>query len=149
MAPGANSYGTAAQVAALTMRYTNAGAYDGTTNPTLTVVESWIDSVSATLNVALAGAGFAIPVVQADAKAALAQVVVEAVADLAHSVHSAGRFFTERSLARGDSPMRVIRKEMSDWVDAQADGLESLGAVRSRSKLGAILYRSQDEAGND
>jgi hypothetical protein len=131
MAPGANSYSTAASVAALSRRYTNAGTYDGTTNPTLTVVEGWIDSVSATLNAALAGAGFTIPVTQADAVLALAAVVAEAVSDLTHAANSAGRFFTERALERGVSPMRVVRQEMKDWVDENAAGLTALGAART------------------
>ena len=60
MGIGANSYGTVANVAALTRRYTTAGSYGATTNPTETTVEGWIDQVSATLNVVLAAAGFSI-----------------------------------------------------------------------------------------
>lgn len=127
---GANSYGAASQVAALSRRFTNSGSYDVTTNPTLAVVEGWIDSVSATLNASLAGAGFTIPVVQADAKAALAAIVVEAVSDLAHAANSAGRYFTDAALARGVTPMRAIRQEMKQWVEDNAAGLEALGAER-------------------
>jgi hypothetical protein len=150
MAVGANSYGTAAQVAALTPRYTKAGEFkaDGTTNPTLATVEGWIDSASATINVCLAAAGFSIPVTQADAKAAVAQVVVEAVADLCHYANSSGRFYTERALERGVAPMKVLRQEMADWVEAQADGLELLGAARTRASTAGILFRDSDQRGN-
>jgi hypothetical protein len=149
MTTGANSYGTAAQVAALAIRYTTSGAFTTTSNPTLVTVEGWIDQVSANLNVALAGAGFAIPITQPDAKAALGSVVVEAVADLCHAANSAGRFYTERALERGVSPMRVIRQEMSAWVEEQADGLELLGATRTRASTAGILSRDTDESGND
>jgi hypothetical protein len=157
LAPSANSYGTAAQVAALTRRYTTNGVYVDPvvgppavagTNPSLTTVEGWIDSISSTLNVILAGAGFSIPITQETAKAAIAAIVVEAVADLCHAANSAGRFYTERALERGVAPMRVIRQEMSSWVEDQADGLELIGAVRTRASTAGILYRDTDEGGD-
>lgn len=149
MTIGANSYGAVSGVAALTNRWTSSGSYNTTTRPTLAQVEGWIDQVSATLNVALAGAGFAIPITNADAKMALAAVVEAAVADLCHAANSSGRFFTNAALERGVSPIRVIRNEMSAWVEEQADGLEMLGATRTRSSMAAILYRDSDERGND
>lgn len=149
MAVGANSYGTVDQVAALVRRYTANGSFGIVgTNPTVAIVESWINTVSATLNVSLAAAGFVIPISQADAKAALAAIVVEAVADLCHAANSAGRFYTERALERGVSPMKVIRQEMGQWVESQADGLEMLGATRARASTAGILFRDTDESGN-
>lgn len=145
MAIGANSYGTVTEVQALTPRY---GTYTTTTRPTLAQVENWIDKASATLNVILAGSGFAIPIVQADAKSACAQVIVEAVADLCHAANSAGRFYTERALERGVSPLKVLRQEMQEWVEDNATGLENLGATRNRSLLGGLLYRDTDDSGN-
>jgi hypothetical protein len=145
MAVGANSYGSVAEVQALTPRY---GVYSTTTRPTLAQVENFIDKISATLNVILAGAGFAIPIVQADAKAACAQIIVEAATDLCHAANSAGRFYTERALERGVAPMKVIRQEMAQWVEDQADGLELLGATRTRASTAGILFRDTDESGN-
>ena len=144
-----NSYGTVTEVAALTRRYTNAGAYDITTNPALSTVEGWIDRVSATLDVLLAESGFAIPVTQATAKSSLAGIVVEAVADLCHAANTAGRFFTERMLERGKSPMQIIRKEMADWVQDHATGLEAVGVPRGggAADSGRILFRDGDEGG--
>jgi hypothetical protein len=141
----ANSYGTVAEVQALTPRYQT---YSTTTRPTLAQVEKWIDNASATLNVILAGAGFQIPITQADAKAACGQIVVEAVTDLCHAANSAGRFYTERALERGVSPMKVLRQEMKDWVEDQAEGLELLGATRTRASTAGILFRDGDESGN-
>ena len=149
MTVGANSYGTVANVAALTRRYTSSGSYSTTTNPATATVEGWIDSVSATLNVVLAGAGFSIPITQTDAAAACAAIVVEAVADLCHAANSAGRFYTERALDRGMSPMRTIRQDMTEWVEDQADGLELLGATRTRASTAGILYRDTDEGGDE
>lgn len=143
------SYGSVPEVAALTRRYTNGGAYDATTNPTITAVEKWIDHVSAILNTSLAAEGFEIPLKQADAKVACAGIVIEAAADLCHAANSAGRFFTDTALARGVSPLRAIRREIDEWVKEQAAGLESLGAARSRTLLGSILSRDTDESGED
>jgi len=136
-------------VAAFTLRYTNAGTYDGTTNPTITIVEGWIDQVSGTVNILLAEKGFIVPVTQADAVLALQAVVVEAVADLCHAAHSAGRFFTDRYLDRGIAPMVVIRKELAEWIDAHAEGFEAIGAGRDIYTSGGIGYRDGDDAGNE
>lgn len=148
MAPGANSYGTAAKVAALTRRYTTAGSYDTTTNPTLATVETWIDQVSGTVNVALAKNGFVIPVTQADAVLAIETVVIEAVADLAHAANSAGRFFTDRALERGVSPMRSIRTEIMEWAQDMTAGLAAMGAARNTPDAGQVAFRDTDNSGD-
>lgn len=142
MAVGANSYGSAADVAALVPRYTSSGSFLTTTRPTLAQVESWIDSTSATLNVILARSGFAVPISQTDAKAACAAIVTEVVAELCHAANTTGRFFTDKALERGQSPMRVLRQEMADWVEMQAPGLESLGASRTTSLMGGAAYNT-------
>lgn len=144
MTVGANSYGTAAGVAAYVSRYASSGTFNTTTRPTLTQVEGWIDQVSAILNVALAKEGFAIPVTNADAVSSLKSITEPAVADLCHYANSAGRFFTDRALERGVSPMMTIRAEMGDWVAAMAAGLELLGADRTHETASGILY--DDEA---
>lgn len=151
MTVGARSYGTAADVAALTHAYINvSGAYDATTIPTLAQVEGWIDQVSGVMNTALAGQGFAVPVTQADAVLAIKSFVVEAVTDLAHAANSAGRYFTDAALQRGVSPMASIRKEILSWVESFAEGLESLGAARTgETGGGEVLFRANDEGGNE
>ena len=134
---------------ALTGRYLITSAYTTGTRPTLAQVETFIDNASATLNVMLAKAGFSIPITQASAKAACGQIVVEAVVDLCHAANSTGRFFTDRALDRGESPMRVLRQDMVDWVDDNAAGLELLGATRTYSALAGIAYRDTDNSGNE
>lgn len=151
MAVGANSYGTAADVAALTNAYLNASnAYDTTTIPTLVQVEGWIDQVSGVMNAALAGQGFTVPVTQADAVLAIKSFVVEAVADLAHAANLAGRYFTSSALERGITPMSAIRKQILEWVESFASGLESLGVARAGETGGGdILSRTTDTAGDE
>ena len=148
MAIGANSYGTVAEVEALTRRWAGDTGYSASTRPNLEQVEKFIDNASATLNVMLAKAGFAIPITDADAKAACGQIVVEVAVDLCHAANSTGRFFTERALERGVSPMKALRQDMAEWVEANAAGLELLGATRTYSALSGIAYRDSDNSGD-
>lgn len=133
----------------MTARYLSGGTYTTGTRPTLAQVEKFIDNASSTLNVMLAKAGFSVPIVQADAKAACAEIVIECVVDMCHAANSTGRFFTERALERGVNPMAAIRQDIASWVEAQAPGLEALGATRNTSQLGGIAFRDTDEAGNE
>lgn len=149
MAIAANSYGSVADVAALTRRFTNNGSFDTTTVPTLTQVERFIDVVSGTLNIALSGEGFTIPVTQADAKAALDAVVTEAVADLVQAANSTGRFFTDKAIERGVSPMRAVRREMSEWIESQITGFAALGVSRNSGTTSGILSKESDDNGDE
>ena len=141
MTVNSNSYGTAAEVAAATRRWTTNGAFLDTstgppatvaTRPSLTEVEKWIDNYSSTLNVLLSNAGFTIPITQSDAKAACAQIIVEVTAEMVHYSNSAGRFYTDKALARGDAPGKVLRQDMADWVEAMASGFVTLGISRAQ-----------------
>lgn len=144
-----NSYGTPADVAALTELYTASGVYSTATIPTLAQVEGWINQISALINAALAGQGFTIPITQPDSRLAIASYVAQAASDLAHASNNAGRFFTDTALSRGVSPMAAIRKEILDWVETFSDGLSALGADRtSTTGAGEIGYRDSNEAGD-
>lgn len=150
MTVGANSYGAATDVAALTELYTSSGSYTTGTIPTLAQVESWIDQVSAIMNAALAGSGFVVPLTQADSVLAVKSYVIQAAVDLCHAANSAGRFFTDQALQRGVNPMSAIRKEILDWVETFADGLDALGASRSSTTgAGEIGFRDADEGGDE
>ena len=127
MAVGANSYGTVADVAALTWAWVaeeQSKTYTTITLPTLAQVEGWIDQTSAVMNTSLSKNGFTIPVTQADAILAIKSVVIGYVADMANYANSTGRFFTERALASSASPFDIIRKEIDSWVESFAPGLE-------------------------
>jgi hypothetical protein len=147
VAVGANSYGEAADVAAMTRRFTVSGSFTTATNPTLAQVETWIDRVSATLNILLAEQGFAIPIVQADCEDALELFVTTEVADLANYANSAGRFWNNQQFTSG--PWRAISKEAADFIGAHAEGFEQLGATRSRTGLDGLDYRATDDSGDD
>ena len=129
MSVGANSYGAASDVAALTWVWvaeaTVPGVYDANTLPKLTQVEGWIDQISAIVNTALRKWGYPIPLTNADDVLAVKSVVVGFVADMANYSNSTGRFFTERALASGISPFAQIRQEIEDWIESMKNGFES------------------------
>ena len=142
------SYGSVEGVAALTYRYTSGGAFDVTTNPTSATVTGWLAQISSMLNVTLATAGFSVPVTDPDATPALDGFVNALAADLTHAANATGRFYSERMIENGVSPIRVISNDIQAWVQANAAGLVAMGANRVTSKAGQIAYRSGDEAGN-
>jgi hypothetical protein len=62
MAVDANSYGTAAGVAALVPTLGNInGTFDASTQPTTLVVEAWIDQLSGAVNMELTAYGYSVP----------------------------------------------------------------------------------------
>ena len=147
MSVGANSYGAASDVAALTWAWVaeaNApGVYDTTTLPKLSQVEAWIDQVSALANTALRKWGFTIPLTDATDVLAVKSVVIGFVADMANYSNSSGRFFTERALASGVSPFAQIRQEIEDWVASMKDGFESSRATyASAASTISLPYRA-------
>jgi len=148
MAIGINSYGSVADVAALTRRFTSNGSFDTSTIPTLAQVEKFIDNVSSLINMSLAGEGFAIPITQADAKQACDSIVVEVCSELVKAANSTGRYFTERALENGVSPMRAVRGEIYNWVVSQISGFAALGVSRSGGTSSGILSRDSDESGD-
>jgi hypothetical protein len=135
MAIGDNSYGSVAEVEALTALYTSDdGEFDATTRPTLTQVEMFIDRVSGVVNTLLAGAGFSIPVTQSDAKLALDGFVVQEVVALVELANGAGPFVMTGNERRGAStPQRLLLADCEAFIEAQAQGLEALGATRART----------------
>lgn len=133
------AYCTATDVAALTSVWTNNGVFDTTTEPKKTEVDAWIDQVSAMYDLALSNAFFVVPVVQATALETLRMQAASILADLVQASHATGRFFSEKVLERGKSPMMMVRDEINAWVDANATGLENLGVPRTRDrKLASI-----------
>jgi len=144
MAVGANSYGDATDVAALSQVWTNNGVFDGTTRPTITQVESFIDQVSGILNVALSGESFEIPITQDDAVLACKSIVSEIVSDMVAAANSSGRFFTEKALNSGHSMMGQVRMEISDWVAGNSQGLQEIGATRENSFIGTLDVEESD-----
>lgn len=149
MAIGANSYGSVAEVQALTGRYTNAGSYDATTRPTLTQVEKFIDRVSAMLNLLLAEEGFSIPISQADAKLVCDEFVVEQAVQLCHGANGAGPFAPGSETLRSRTAFEIISREASEFVTQHAPGFEFLGATRARNLTYGLQATLTDTSGDD
>ena len=145
MAVDANSYGTAAGVAAHVPRIVRGttGLFDATTRPTITTVETWLDEVSALLNAMLAQMGFTIPISQADAKRMLDLWANQEVAAICEGVNGAGRF---RNLT--DSRMTLMASEVQKFIEDNARGIQALGAPRARNTTRGLHFRSTDERGN-
>jgi hypothetical protein len=126
------SYGSEADVAALAANWTIGGVFTTATNPKLTQVTLWLADVSDLMDLALAQHRFTIPINPSlpnydKITNILSNVVVPLTADLCHAANSSGRFFTQKALEWGLSPMKVIAKDLNAWVEANADGLVALG----------------------
>ena len=149
MAIGTNSYGSVAEVGALTPLYATATGttFDTTTRPTLTQVEKFVDRVSGIVNVLLAEAGFAVPVSNTDAKLALDDFVVMECAGLVEYANGAGPFIAGSEQMRAQTPTRIIMRDAEAFIEAHADGLEALGATRTRGVTYGLGCRTEDADG--
>lgn len=143
-----NSYGSVDGVAGMCAIYTDVGQFNGNTHPTDEQVVVWLNQISGFMNVALNNEGFVIPVVQADAKLTMDAVVEQYVSDMVQASNSAGRFFTDRFLAAGLTPLMQIYKDVQAWVSDSAGGLENIGVVRQSSPADTIGTRGFDKGGN-
>lgn len=151
MAVGANSYGTSADVAALTPRYAakGVGDFDAGTNPTQARVEALIDNVSAIANGCLANLGFSIPVTDADAILIVKQLVTEIVAVMVEGIRGTGRYAPNSKAIQARGLMTMVYQDVCETLSKMAFGLEQLGAVRSADEAGSIGYRPTDESGDE
>lgn len=126
------SYGTPAQVAAKARAWTSNGAwldpvedYDiKGTNPTLSTVTTWLEGISAQMDIALGSAWFIAPVDPDSYPGpykAIAEYVVSLVADQAHLANG---------MEREVSPMGKIMADLTKWVSMNADGLLQMGLTQ-------------------
>ena len=133
MALDTNSYGSVAGVAAYVRHMTNAsGAFDGTTSPTLTQVEAFLDQASDTLNGWLARNRYTIPVTQADAVNVLARYANLGAAGLCElSMRSSGY--------SADDENRRENKFLDQFGQAEmvigSGALAALGAAVSSTEI--------------
>ena len=138
MAIGANSYSSLVSVATRTPRWaTPGGTFDGTTKPTATQVELFIDEVSALLNVALTEDGFTIPVTQADAKLLMNMFVSEEVASMVLGLHGSGRFADRGRKSDKSSRFVMIQNDVERFLKRNQYGLRKLG-VAAESILATV-----------
>lgn len=101
------------------------------TNPTLTQVTTWLDDLSSTMDLALADAGFTVPVTVEAALAAINPFIEMLVADLCHAANSSGRLYTERTIERALSPMIIVAQNIKGWVKEHKQGLINIGVPYS------------------
>lgn len=149
---GANSYGTPNGVAALTPRYANGvGTFLTTDRPSLQTVINLLDQVSGLLNSMLSQSGFLIPVsnvLAPDVVLALTIFVQEEVAAIVEGINGSGRFGPTNK-APNQSRFNIIMTDIQDFIIANSDGFERLGAQRTKSAIGTIGFRDHDQAGED
>ncbi len=150
MAVKSTSYGTTANVASRTPRYAGAGGVFTTgTRPTLVQVETFIDEVSGLMNSILAQWGFVTPVIQAIVVDMLNFFVEDEVAAIVEGINGSGRFgpgsVAERPLG---SRFKMILVDVQGFVEANAVGMEKLGATRDAPPSEGIGYRATDEGGD-
>jgi len=153
MTVSANSYGTAAGVAALVpLRASGTGDsvnFTSSTRPTITQVEAQIDQISALVNAMLAEAGFSIPVSQASGVLLLTQFVQQEVAAIVEGINGSGRFGPTAKQVGGRGRFAVLVEDAHEFIEVHKVGLERLGATRSTSVSSGIAYRDTDEGGDD
>jgi len=161
-------YGTQEEVAAMAKMYTRAGVwvdpvpaipgpYDKGTNPTLTQVETWLANISGQMNLALGQAYFIVPFYD-DATAtlhessyrAISQYVVSLVADMCHYVNSSGRFYSDKLVERGITPMAAMLKDMVAWIAMNERGLLADGLLQLEIPVprNQIVFRTMGEFPN-
>lgn len=148
MTIGTNSYGSVAEVAALTGRYTASGSYNTTTRPTLAQVEKFIDRVSGIVNTILSQLGFTVPITQADVKLMLDEFVVEQVSQLCHAANGAGPFAPGSEELRGRTAFSIITGEALIFMQANKTGMERMGAVRTYGITNGLQAHLTDESGD-
>lgn len=157
MGIAANSYGSTADVAALTPRYADrtTSLFTTATRPTLATVEKQIDQISGLANSILAQAGFKIPVTQADCKLALDIFINEEVAAICEGINGSGRF-GPTTKEPGRSRFTLIMEDLEAFVRSNATGFENMGAERSSESLtigyndsGAANLFTRDQFGTD
>jgi hypothetical protein len=144
------SYGTEAGVAMLCRRFADptTALFTTATVPTLAAVTSWLSQISSMVNIALATAGFATPITDADATPAIDGFVNSMAADLAMAANTTGRFYVDRIQESGANQDEIIAKSINAWVSANIAGLEAMGATRATSDTDQIAFRDVDSAGN-
>lgn len=135
----ADSYGTAADVQAFTQHLMSGqAAYNSTTRPTLAQVEEFINRCSGHLNIALAGAGFAVPVTNSTAVLMLSDWVIARTCEYVElTQRGAGYNDSEQSRTAG---FRGLFSRADNFVRQNARGLRRLGCAVTHRASDGLAY---------
>lgn len=142
MAIGANSYGSVAEVEALTRHFAGGAGFTAATTPRLTEVEKFIDRCSGLLNSALAAYGFDVPVTQADVLLSLDDWVVTKAAALVELTQR-GAGFSDAENTRGHTLYKLHEQAMS-FVAANMRGWQRLGAAMDNVTSTGLAFTADD-----
>ena len=145
MAIGANSYGDTGEIASLCLPYADGTTklFTTTTTPTLAMVESFTDQVSAIINVILSRLKVTIPVTQATVKLMLDAFTNDEVAGIVLGINGSGRFGPTRK--DGSSRLQIITEDVQGFLETNVSGIAALGASVASIKLG---YMATDKSGS-
>ena len=144
-----SDYGSVTGVEALATPWTRGGHFYNEdiplsvkpTNPPLSTVQDWLDSVSKFMNLALKEAYFLTPINQTispDSFGAVSEYVNSLVTDLIAARNSRGRFFTDSSLNSPLTRMSQIQKDLRDWVVSNTEAFKADGVLQKA--LNTIRY---------
>lgn len=130
--------------------WTDDGSWTDSSNPSILEVEDWLEQVSAQFDIALGSHFFVFPissVTSPTAYKAVSKYVIDLVADLCSWKNSSGRFFTEKLVERGITPMAAILKDINSWIEMNANGLVADNvpqieqpSIRSRPHFRVVGY---------
>lgn len=139
MAIGNNSYGTMAEVVALTRIYLQGETtFNNETIPAGVDVEKFIDRASGVLNLALANAGFTIPITQADAKLACDDWVVGMAA--AYVELSQPYTSEEPQENKRSGLLSRLSKEAVKFVKDNTKGFAVLGVTQTADDSSGLIF---------
>lgn len=128
---------TPSGVAVLCKQWTNNGAFDANTHPTITEVQRMIDTVTALMDIALAQNGF---LVRTQDLPDVPRLVFEAqieslVADMVNFSNSSGRLTSQRIMERGKTIADIVREEAIGFVSQMVDALVRMGVPRAEANV--------------
>lgn len=143
-------YGTVEGVGALVSRYSGTDKdFADTTRPAAGEVTTWIAEISSMVDVALAQAGFEVPITDSDITPMLDAFVNRTVADMVEGSRGFGRFGPDREGARrNQSPFSMIMDDVARFVARMAAGMEAMGGSRD-SEVSNVSFRQYDDEGEE
>ena len=143
MTIGANSYGSVSSVAAFTRHLLDGqSGFNSTTRPTLAEVEAMIDRASAALNLALAGAGLAVPVTQPDARLACDEWVIARVAGMVELTRQAQGWSGDEAGGRAGGFLG-LHAPAREFAQANARAFKRLGCAVSDEAAQGLAFTGE------